>query len=102
MLVAERGTDVAAVENEVPEEPATTVLHEDALMLVTSSSGHLKDDVHQGSSLRYLPVNARRAAADLAEVDNEVSDGAEAGSRRSDRWQSAYANINTHKLFWLV
>ena len=47
-------------------------------MLVASSSGHLEDDVDQGSSLGDLPVNAGSAARNLAEVDNEVADRAEA------------------------
>ena len=47
-------------------------------------------------------MDTRCGAIDLAEIDNEVSDGAEAGSGDSDKQPPIYINVNTYKLFWLV
>ena len=78
MLVAEGRADVAAVEDEVAEESTGAVLHEDTLVLIASSSGHLEDDVDQGRGLRHLPVDAGGTTVDLTEINDEVADGAEA------------------------
>ena len=48
------------------------------LVLVSSSSRHLEDNVDQGSSLGDLPMDTGSATGNLAEVDNEVADRAEA------------------------
>ena len=77
-MVAEGGSNVTAVEDEVTEESTGTVLHEDTLVLVASSRGHLEDDVHEGSGLGDLPVNTGGGAANGTEVNDEVANGPEA------------------------
>lgn len=78
LLVAERRADVPSVENKVAEESSGTVLHEYTLVLIASSGGHLEDNIDQGRGLRHLPMDARGTTVDLTEIDDEVTDGAEA------------------------
>ena len=78
LLVTKGRANVTAVEDQVAEESAGAILHEDTLMLIASCSGHLEDDVHQGSCLGNLPMNTGSAAIDLAQVDDEVANRAEA------------------------
>ena len=49
-------------------------------MLVAGRRRHLEDDVDQGRGLGDLPVDAGGATRDLAQVDHEVSDRAEAAA----------------------
>ena len=71
LLVAECGANVAAVEDEIADESAGAVLHEDALVLVPGRGGHLEDDVDQGSRLGDLPVDTGQRLVDgRAEIDD--------------------------------
>ena len=64
-----------AAEELTSHEPSRAVLHPDALVRSVRVGAHLKDNVHERSRLRDLPVDTRRAGSDrrLGEVDDEVA-----------------------------
>ena len=47
-------------------------------MGIAGRSGHLEDDVHEGSGLRHLPVDTGGGTTDGTEINDEVTNGPEA------------------------
>ena len=67
-------------------------------MLVVCSSGHLEDDVHEGSGLGHLPVDTGGGTTDGTEINDEVANGPEA--EEGVRFGFAACAPWAYKLFW--
>lgn len=77
LLIAEEGSVFATVECQVGHEAARTIVHEDSLLCIGSSSigTHVEDNVLERSSLGNLPVNTGSDSnRHRSGVDDEVAD----------------------------
>lgn len=77
LLIAKEGSVLAAVECQVGHEAARSVIHEDTLLGIGSSSvgAHVEDNVLEGSSLSDLPVDTGTCSNRHSRgVDDEVAD----------------------------
>ena len=80
LLIAKEGSVLAAVECQVGHEAARSIVHEDTLLSVGSSSvgAHVEDNVLEGSCLSDLPVDTGTCSNRHSRgVDDEVANLAE-------------------------
>ena len=72
LLVPQGSSDVTAVEDKVAEETTGAVLHVNTYLVVVQ----LEHEVYQGCGLGHLPVDSGVATGSLAEIEDDVTDGA--------------------------
>lgn len=80
LLVAQKGTIVTAIKDEVCHEATRAIVHKNTLLSIgfTAALYHLETDVLKAASLRHLPMDAStRSLIHARQVDNKISNGPE-------------------------